>query len=204
MTSGFHHGFSIAVLGCLASMGIGRAIFLKTKKIQVFVLDAQISRTQLINGVLFVICFSFWIMESLFHGLSLNDHTALTIPDKMLLQNDSLRTGGIPVSLCGLLIYATALYSFRDSWRIGIDRRNPGRLITTGIFRWSRNPIYVSLDLIVLGSFLLHGRLTFLILFTGIAMTLHIQILQEEKYLLETFGNAYIRYRAAVGRYFRL
>ena len=102
----------------------------------------------------------------------------------------------------GLSIYAMALYSFRDAWRIGIDREKPGKLITTGIFRYSRNPIYVSLDLLVFGTFLLQGRFVFLILFICMAFSLQVQILQEEKFLIQCYGDAFLIYRSKVGRYF--
>jgi protein-S-isoprenylcysteine O-methyltransferase Ste14 len=104
--------------------------------------------------------------------------------------------------ILGLAINALALYSFSDSWRVGIDREKPGKLVTTGIFAWSRNPVYISLDLLVLGTFLLQGLLIFLILTIGIAGSLHIQILQEEKFLVQNYKEAFIKYCSKTRRYF--
>lgn len=200
----FQNWIQITVLCCLAILGVGRAIILKTQKTQVLVLDSQMTKIQLINGFFFVTCFLAWIFESFAYGLSLNFHIPLAILGKVLLRHIGVKISGIFVLIFGLFIYASALYSFRDSWRIGIDREKPGKLITTGIFRWSRNPIYISLNLLVFGTFLLQGYFIFLILFICIAISLHIQILQEEKFLIHTYGEAFINYCSKVGRYFIL
>ena len=204
MTSEFQNWIQITVLCCLAIMGFGRAIILKKRKIQVIVLDSQITKSQLINGIFFVTCFLTWIFESIAYGLSLKSRIPLKIFEKLLIHHIGSKIFGIFVLIFGLVIYALALYSFRDSWRVGIDREKPGKLITTGIFRWSRNPIYISLNLLVLGTFLLQGYFIFFILFICIAISLHIQILQEEKFLIQTYGEAYINYCSQAGRYFIL
>jgi protein-S-isoprenylcysteine O-methyltransferase Ste14 len=122
----------------------------------------------------------------------------------MIVQHICIKIAGVIFLFCGLAIYALALYSFRNSWRIGIDRENPGQLITEGIFRYSRNPIYLSLDLLVAGTFLLQGQFIFLILFLLIAVSLHIQVLHEERFLLQTYGDLFLKYRSEVGRYLNI
>ncbi len=192
----------LATLSLLAAIGVGRVISLKSKNIQVFVLDSKITKTQYINGIIFVICFFIWIFESISYSLSLNFHILLSISDLLTIQHTGFKIAGVIILVFGLIIYATALHSFRNSWRIGIDREKPGQLITNGIFKYSRNPIYVSLDLLVAGTFLLQGRFVFLLLFVIIAVSLHIQILQEERFLTQTYGSYYLQYRSKVSRYF--
>jgi len=136
--------------------------------------------------------------------LSLNYHVPLAVLDKIIINHAGFKFAGSALLVSGVVIYAMALYSFRDSWRVGIDRERPGNLITTGIFRYSRNPIYISFDLVVLGTFLLQGRFVFLILFFCIAISLHIQILQEEKFLIQAYGDAFLSYRSKVARYFNI
>ena len=43
-----------------------------------------------------------------------------------------------------------AIYTMGKSWRVGIDNQNPDNLITHGIYRLSRNPIFLGLDGIVI------------------------------------------------------
>lgn len=185
-------------------MGIGRAIVLKLKNIRVFVLDPQMTKTQHLNGIVFVICLLIWIYESISYSLSLKYHISLPFFDALTIQHTGIKIFGIIVLAFGLLIYALALYSFHNSWRIGIDREKPGQLITNGIFKYSRNPIYVSLDLLVAGTFLLQGHFIFLVLFVAMATSLHVQVLQEESFLIQTYGNSYLQYRNEVSRYLNI
>jgi protein-S-isoprenylcysteine O-methyltransferase Ste14 len=204
MTFEFQDTVQIATLCLFAVMGIGRAIVLKLKNIRVFVLDSQMSKTQHINGIFFVICFLIWIFESISYSLSLDCHIPLSVLDALIVQHIGIKIVGTVVLVFGLIIYAIALYSFRNSWRIGIDRETSGPLITNKIFKYSRNPIYVSLDLLVAGTFFLQGHFVFLLLFVTIAISLHIQILQEESFLIQSYGDYYLQYRSKVSRYINL
>ena len=194
----------LACICLLAAMGIGRGIVLKQKKIQVFVLDSQMTKTQHLNGIFFIICFFIWIFESISYSLVLDLHIPLSNLDTLSIQHTGIKIAGAIVLVFGLIIYALALYSFHNSWRIGIDRESPGQLITNGVFKYSRNPIYVSLDLLVAGTFLLQGHFIFLLLFVAIAISLHIQILQEENFLNQAYGNSYFQYRSKVSRYLNI
>jgi protein-S-isoprenylcysteine O-methyltransferase Ste14 len=75
-------------------------------------------------------------------------------------------------------------------------------LITTGAYRWSRNPMYTGLAIAYLGATLLVGSwwpiaLWPLVIF-GVA---RLAIRPEERYLGERFGQAYADYRAQVRRW---
>jgi protein-S-isoprenylcysteine O-methyltransferase Ste14 len=102
------------------------------------------------------------------------------------------------------MIYGLALRAFGDSWRLGIDRTAPGALVTHGIFAWTRNPVYVGLDLLAFGTFLIQGRLIFMVLALLISWMLHLQIRREERFLDRAHGDAYREYRTRVGRYAKL
>ena len=204
MTLEFQNAIQITTLCLLFVMGIARTIVLKLRNIHVFVLDSQMTKTQHINGIFFIICLLMWLFESISYSLSLNCHIPFSVFDVLKIQHTGIKIFGIIVLVFGLLIYATALYSFQNSWRIGIDREKPGRLITNGIFKYSRNPIYVSLDLLVLGTFLLQGQFVFLVLFVAMAISLHIQILQEESFLIQTYGDSYSQYQSKVSRYLNI
>ena len=61
---------------------------------------------------------------------------------------------GVRALPAGMLILVFSLVSFGNSFRVGIDAEQPGRLVTTGIFAVSRNPIYVGFLLFLIGQFL--------------------------------------------------
>ncbi len=63
----------------------------------------------------------------------------------------------IGVAFCagGLGLLLWSLISFGRSFRVGIDTDRPDRLITSGIFAISRNPIYVAFAAVLVGQFLI-------------------------------------------------
>jgi protein-S-isoprenylcysteine O-methyltransferase Ste14 len=108
---------------------------------------------------------------------------------------------GVVLLSLGLLTFILAFFNFGDSWRIGIDRKKPGALVTTGIFGVTRNPIYVAFDLFFVGMFLLNGTWFFLIFGLLAAVAIHFQILREEDYLRKQYGEAFRDYCERTARY---
>jgi protein-S-isoprenylcysteine O-methyltransferase Ste14 len=113
----------------------------------------------------------------------------------------AFRSLGVAVVSAGLVLHAAALWAFAESWRSGIDREARAALVTGGVFAWTRNPIYLALDLQAIGTFLVLGRLVFLALAMPIVILLHAQIRREERFLARAYGDAYREYCSRVGRY---
>ena len=65
---------------------------------------------------------------------------------------------GVFFCLAGLLLLFWSLVSFGKSFRVGIDLDHPDKLITTGAFACSRNPIYVAFACILIGQFLIFSN----------------------------------------------
>ena len=109
----------------------------------------------------------------------------------------------VGLSLVGIavLLFLAALFAFGNSWRIGIDRENPGSLVTTGIFSVSRNPIFLSMDLILLGTFLVIPSVVYLVFMCTLFVAIHFQILEEEKFLRSEYGEVYDDYVKRTCRY---
>ena len=85
---------------------------------------------------------------------------------------------------------------------MGIDTEHPDKLITTGVFAVSRNPIYVAFAFILLGQFLIFPLwILFVYLLAGLWLV-HRQVLREEDYLKQHYGQAYTDYSGRVRRYF--
>jgi protein-S-isoprenylcysteine O-methyltransferase Ste14 len=116
---------------------------------------------------------------------------------------DSGAAAWLGVALCGggLLFLFWSLVSFGRSFRVGIDVEGPGALVTSGIFGISRNPMYVAFALLLLGEFLIQPSVVFLAYLLGGLWLFHRQVLREEGYLSEHYGEAYRRYTERVRRY---
>jgi protein-S-isoprenylcysteine O-methyltransferase Ste14 len=108
---------------------------------------------------------------------------------------------GIIVCFIGLIIFLIALISIGKSWRIGIDENNSNELVTTGMFKHSRNPIFLFMDLYFTGIMLIYPNIVFIIIAVCTLIGIHLQILREEKFLLKKFGEKYIEYKKQTRRY---
>jgi protein-S-isoprenylcysteine O-methyltransferase Ste14 len=74
--------------------------------------------------------------------------------------------------------------------------------VTTGVFRISRNPIYLGFVLVLLGTVVLLGSLTPWLLAVAVAVFLHAVFVRfEETRLEEVFGEAWAAYKRKVRRW---
>ena len=111
------------------------------------------------------------------------------------------RFTGFCIGSSGDLIFLISVLSMKDSWRAGIPEGDRTKLVKDGIYAYSRNPAFVGFDLQYIGVLLMYcNLLTGLFTVFAIVM-LHMQILQEEKYLTSAFGSEYLEYRHQVYRY---
>lgn len=109
---------------------------------------------------------------------------------------------GIILGLLGDLIFFIAVLTMKNSWRAGIPENACTKLITNGIYKYSRNPAFLAFDLIYISILLIFFNI-FLFLFTSWTIIIfHLQILQEEKYLEAVFKDDYIIYKNHTYRYF--
>ena len=76
------------------------------------------------------------------------------VSTQKFIQSEVVAWVGVALCFGGLLLLFLSLVSFGQSFRVGIDVDQPDKLVTTGIFAISRNPIYVGFALVLLGEFL--------------------------------------------------
>ena len=75
-------------------------------------------------------------------------------------------------------------------------------IVTAGPFRFSRNPLYVSLTLLHCGLTLVFNSWWGVVLLVPVLIVMHRGVvLREERYLEKKFGESYTRYRSRVRRY---
>ena len=117
------------------------------------------------------------------------------------LHTPAVRIVGVALLMIGMVPFILAFVNFGTSWRIGIDRKTPGTLVTTGIFAFTRNPIFVAFILFFFGVFLLNGTWFFLIFALLAVVAIHFQILREEDFLRKQYGADYAEYHRRTARY---
>jgi protein-S-isoprenylcysteine O-methyltransferase Ste14 len=124
-----------------------------------------------------------------------------TVAHSAFLSADWVAWLGVASCAAGLLFLAATLRSFGESFRVGIDEGRPGRLVTTGVFGVTRNPIYVAFAFVLLGEFLIFSNWIMLLYFVAGITLFHRQVLREERSLAATYGDEYRAYRTRVRRY---
>ena len=114
---------------------------------------------------------------------------------------DNARLTGFWVGLVGDGVFLAAVLCMRDSWRAGIPDRDKTALVTGGIYAFSRNPAFLGFDLMYAGVLLMYLNPLTAALTAFAVVMLHLQILQEERYMAGAFGEEYLRYKGRVMRY---
>ena len=111
------------------------------------------------------------------------------------------RFTGFCIGMVGDLIFLISVLCMKDNWRAGIPDRDRTELVTDGIYAFSRNPAFLGFDLQYIGMLLMFCNLLTGMFTVFAIVMLHLQILQEERYLTSAFGAEYLKYRHQVFRY---
>ena len=114
-----------------------------------------------------------------------------------------------PINLIGILGLVISLVFFFSGFNIfksyaenPVPTSSSERLIKTGVFAYTRNPIYLSLVLFHLSMFLVFENVMYLLSAVGQTIWIHNYIIKfEEEYLLGKFTDEYQRYMNAVSRW---
>lgn len=108
---------------------------------------------------------------------------------------------GLILILLATVLCFVAQMNMRDSWRVGIDYANAGKLVTRGLFRYSRNPIFFTMLSVLLGVFLiLPNWISLLILITSYLL-IQIQVRLEEEFLKIKYSVEYTEYSKKTRRW---
>lgn len=99
------------------------------------------------------------------------------------------------------IVFIAAIVVMRENWRAGYSQNQNTKLVTNGIYKISRNPAFVGFNLLYLAVALFSPNILSIAFAVLLFVMFHIQILGEEKFLNETFGEEYKQYNKKVSRY---
>src|SRR5260370_14019867 len=117
-----------------------------------------------------------------------------TVSRKELFHSGIVSWFGVLLCLAGLFLFFLSLISFGRSFGVGIDPDHPDELVTTGIFAFSGNPIYVAFGFVLLGQFLVFPNWILLFYLVAAIWLFHRQVSREEEYLRNHYGQQYSEY----------
>ena len=191
----------LVILAAMLVISRLRVLALRRRRLRVMVVDRERSLAQMIYDSLIVVVFLFWFYLLVAEAAPL---PLDWLPDWLTTRPlDALpwKIAGAILMIALPVAFAAAIRAMDASWRMGIDRNEPGPLVTTGLFAYSRNPIYLAFDMMFIAAFLIHGRIIFLVVAAAFILLLHGIIRREERFLIEHFGDEFRAYCDRVGRY---
>jgi protein-S-isoprenylcysteine O-methyltransferase Ste14 len=151
---------------------------------------------------------SYWAIGETVFGIPLMAGIALQIFFPIVLSKGLLRIIllflGIILFLLGWVVISLAR---KELARMG-QPTDPGqptvKIVTTGVFSISRNPMYLGCSFLLLGlSFLVNSPYMLGMLLITIVVCEIVLIRPEERYLQRKFGMDYDQYSRSVGRWLR-
>lgn len=145
-------------------------------------------------GVLFVLALVAGVLGPLSALAGLDPVTGLS--------GSTLQWVGVGLAVAGVGATFVTQLDMGASWRIGVDATETTELVTTGAFRWVRNPIFTAMAATGLGLTLMVPNAVALTGFVMLVVALQLQVrVVEEPYLRATHGSAYAIYASTAGRF---
>jgi protein-S-isoprenylcysteine O-methyltransferase Ste14 len=109
---------------------------------------------------------------------------------------------GAVLAASGVALAAGALGRFRRAGTAAEPWRPSTALVTDGVYRFTRNPMYMAMALLYLGAALVLDGAVALVLLPPLLAAVQIGVVsRQERYLERRFGDDYRRYRASVRRW---
>jgi len=113
-----------------------------------------------------------------------------------------LQTSGFLLVLIGFLLGVGALIAFRSARTTRDPHRPVSRLVTSGVYRFTRNPVYLGLILMLIGVLLNAGSYWGILLAPVLVILFNRLVIErEEEYLAYKFGDEYRSYKSKVRRW---
>ena len=100
---------------------------------------------------------------------------------------------GLGIYITGMILYAISIIQFA--------KPNQNRLNIEGLYKISRNPMYIAFFLYFVGIVMLTGSWLLLFILIIFQVSVHYLILSEERWCIKEFGEEYIEYMKKVRRY---
>lgn len=102
----------------------------------------------------------------------------------------------------GVILMALGIREFKRTKTEYLPYKPTARIISSGPFRFTRNPLYLSMSLIYAGLAIAFGSVWSLVLFIPVLATIRYGVIgREERYLERKFGAEYLGYKNSVRRW---
>lgn len=186
------------ILICIALVwGFGRIVQLQVQQgVSVLAFNTQRKTPAEIMLVLIAIVFDGYLIIRPFWSEA--DTLAAYFPVSL-----TVNILGACLMLAGLTLAVLSQIMMGTSWKIGVPKGKEDKqeLITTGLYAFSRNPIYVGIMMFLLGGSLVAPSILTGICLFGTFFLVQKVITREEAYMHSMFGEQYDTYTQKVRRW---
>jgi protein-S-isoprenylcysteine O-methyltransferase Ste14 len=138
---------------------------------------------------IWVICFLFLVQPSLFTSLRFGANVWVQVTGIVL---------AITALPMGISVFRNLGRNITDT----VETRAHHELVTSGIYRFIRHPLYTTGFLFFFGLGLIAGLWPVLSLSVVVLVTLYVRTFAEEDHLIAEFGDRYKQYITATGKFF--
>ena len=118
-----------------------------------------------------------------------------------LNEKADLSFGAAAVALIGAAIVIVAQVQMGRAWRVGVRAGDAPLFVSHGLFRFSRNPIFVGMMLVGLATALVSANWWSWAALALFIASYAVQVQIEEAHLDASFGDAYRTFRSRVPRW---
>ncbi len=109
---------------------------------------------------------------------------------------------GVPLMLIAFPIAVMAFKTFKKAENDPAVRTPTTTIVSVGIYRLTRNPMYLSMAILYLGITCWVNSLWSLLFLIPVLIVVNAGVIKrEEKYLEEKFGEEYLQYKSKVRRW---
>lgn len=105
---------------------------------------------------------------------------------------------GLGITVCGVALSIWARLTLGENWSVYATVKRDHTLILRGPYQAVRHPIYTGFLVALLGSALQRGLLRSFLAVIICAVALWIKVAVEEDFMVQRFGQEYLRYRREV------
>ncbi len=196
---------SIRIIALLGLLNFGYQIiddYLKLKRKGVSVSTNKHKFKSILQNILLLFFFLLFLGEMIIHTFHLSISLLPSILSKTVHNTIFIALPGIIILVISVVLLHLTLAAFSHSLRFGLHSKNLGKLITDGIFAYTRNPFFISIELLLISIALVFSSPFFIGIAILSVISIHFFILKEERFMQKNYGEEYYVYTKKVGRYF--
>ncbi len=172
----------------------------KFKKNDYFIGEKAPNEMQKFFGKSFylIIVYYIIIMAYLFTGFNFWG----LISNISLIDSAAFKIIGFAAGIIFIALMTMARLNLGSSWRVGLDPNTQDKLVTTGFYKFIRNPYFTFLLWFQFSLILIVPNAIAIFAFIQGYLLINLQVREEEEFLKEKYGENYISYKNNVGRFF--